>query len=119
VEGIEVAEKRSWRRLGSVGGGVKVSGGKKRSLDDAALGSGIVLENAYGEAVRFDNSGTPSSKSVLSFEGLRLALRARSSSLVGGVGMPVDLASFFESVTTTNRRSDRLINSGTSWMIGS
>lgn len=50
------------------------------------------LVKAYGEDVLLDISGTLSSSLMTSLDGLRLAFRALSSSLVGGVGMPDDLA---------------------------
>jgi len=93
-----------------------MSGDKKRSPDDADVCSLVGLVYAYGDAVLLPISGTCCSRWMSSLEGLRLALRARSSSLVGGVKFP---RGFSESDTTTNRLSYSLIYSGASWMIGS
>ena len=71
-------------------GGVNVSRELIRSLEETSFGTLDGLVYAYGEATRLDVSGSqsPFGRSMLSFEGFLFALRAFSSSLVGGVGRP-------------------------------
>lgn len=100
-DGWDLEVVRSFRRFRvSVGRGVRYdSGDNKRSFDASTLLDILSFAKAYGDAVRFVNSGTPflmSSKFMLSFEGRREALRAFSSSLVGGVGTPDALGRWSE-----------------------
>lgn len=72
------------------GGGVNVSRELSRSLEETSWGTLDGLVYAYGEATRLDVSASqpPCGRSMLSLDGFLFALRAFSSSLVGGVGRP-------------------------------
>ena len=79
-------ERLSGLRANSAGG-VIVSGDMTLSLVKTSRVGPFCLVKEYGDDLRLPSSGTGSATSVVSLDGLRCAFRARSSSLVGGMGI--------------------------------